>query len=480
MKSRFSLVIAVLCLIGGIWIVTWWKGVSLNARSEPETATPSADDDSLVVLTAGLRQAANIKAVPVELRALQRRVIVPGRLQYDDTLHVDLRAIVSGIITEISVKPGDRVEKGAVLAVASSPDIGQARSDVLMRQAELELAVQRQQWANQVVKGIDDLIAGIKDRKSAEEIRQATSENNLGEHREKLMTAYSRFWLATELSSRLSGIVDSGAIARRTTLERQAEDEAARSALQAAIEQSKHDGTMQAREAEILVADARRRLELARQTLKSILGPGAGDSLGETGLELARVEIRAPFAGEIQRRTCTVSERVNVGDSMFVLADSSHLWVSADVREQEWEASALTAGCRLRVVVPALHNESFDAELYYVGREVSLDAHSLPIMGRLDNSRGQLRPGLFVQVELPIGPAVKRLAVPDEAVQTKDGHPVVYVEEAEDRYRCAEIKIGATSDGWTEVLQGVTVGDRVVSEGAFLLKSEQLLEREPE
>jgi RND family efflux transporter MFP subunit len=171
---------------------------------------------------------------------------------------------------------------------------------------------------------------------------------------------------------------------------------------------------------------------------------------------------------------------VNAGDSLFVLADPSQLWVSADVREQEWEASALTPGCRLRVTVPALNKETFDAELYYVGREVSRDAHSLPIMGRLDNSRGRLRPGLFVQVELPVGEAVQRLVVPAGAVQTHDGRPVVFVEEAQGRYRRRDVQTGASHEGWTEVKSGLSTGDRVVAEGACLLKSEQLLEGERE
>src|SRR5204863_9710444 len=106
--------------------------------------------------------------------------------------------------------------------------------------------------------------------------------------------------------------------------------------------------------------------------------------------------------------------------------------------------------------------------------------HSLPIMGRLDNSKGRLRPGLFVQVELPVGEAVQRLVVPAGAVQTHDGRPVVYVEEAAGRYRRKDVKTGASSEGWTEVKSGVAAGDRAVSEGAFLLKSEQLLEGERE
>ncbi|HVJ68210.1 MAG TPA: hypothetical protein VM510_09515, partial [Caulifigura sp.] len=109
--------------------------------------------------------------------------------------------------------------------------------------------------------------------------------------------------------------------------------------------------------------------------------------------------------------------------------------------------------------------------------EVSREAHSLPIMGRLDNSKGRLRPGLFVQVELPIGQVTQQLAVPDAAVQTFVGRPVVYVETAEGHFRRTEIKVGATADGWTEVQQGLVAGDRVVSEGAFLLKSEELLKR---
>jgi cobalt-zinc-cadmium efflux system membrane fusion protein len=199
---------------------------------------------------------------------------------------------------------------------------------------------------------------------------------------------------------------------------------------------------------------------------------------GDSGDRLAHIEIRAPFAGTIEKRTFAAYERITIGDPLFVLADSSRLWVAADVREQEWGVLGLAPESVLKVTVPALPGECFEATLHFVGREVSPQTNALPLMARIDNSSGQLRPGLFVRVELPFGIPSNVTAVPEAAVMEHEGQKFVFVDEGEGRFRRVQIEPGEVSDGWIEARSGVDAGANVVAQGAFVLKSELLLERE--
>ncbi len=185
------------------------------------------------------------------------------------------------------------------------------------------------------------------------------------------------------------------------------------------------------------------------------------------------------MSGQIEKRLFSKTERVDAGDSLFIVADPSSLWVSAEIREQEWSALALGSGSVLKVTVPALGNATFDAKVYYIGREVDRAGNSLPLIGELPNPDGKLRPGLFVQVQLAVGAREDALAVPEAAVQTNDGQTVVYIEQSSGKYRAQLVETGPSRGGWVEIRKGLSGGEKVVTRGAFLLKSEHLLESEP-
>jgi cobalt-zinc-cadmium efflux system membrane fusion protein len=132
----------------------------------------------------------------------------------------------------------------------------------------------------------------------------------------------------------------------------------------------------------------------------------------------------------------------------------------------------------LEVFAPALPDRRLTAALHYVGREVSAKTNAVPLMAVLPNPDGLLRPGQFVQVRLPVGEPQRALAVPEAAVVVHEGKPFVFRREAEGSFRRVDIQRGVSSEGWIEVIAGLSEGDAIVVQGAFYLKSELLLERE--
>jgi multidrug efflux pump subunit AcrA (membrane-fusion protein) len=84
---------------------------------------------------------------------------------------------------------------------------------------------------------------------------------------------------------------------------------------------------------------------------------------------------------------------------------------------------------------------------------------------------------MFVWVALPQGRAREVLAVPAAAVMRHEGRAFVFVPDA-DGFRRVDIDTGIESDDFVEVTRGLTAGQQVVDRGAFLLKSELLLEDE--
>jgi len=315
----------------------------------------------------------------------------------------------------------------------------------------------------------------------------------LGDYRKPLFASYSRLHLAESLLQAGQKLVNSGALSRNEMLERQNAVRTARAEFEAACEQAEHDVEIQQSKAEATARDAGRRLEIARQRLASLLldasathrnsDTPAAESLGASDVELqhlSRVAVRAPFSGTIESRAVSTSERVHVTDRMFTLADTSTLWITAEIRENDWPAIAVEAGQSLSASVPALGRETVTATVEYIGREVSPDTNAVPIVAVVDNADGRLRPGLFVRVSVPIEAKPDVLTVPAQALLQHDGQPFVFLAEGENRFRRADVQTGNTDDNRVEVIRGLSDGDRVVIRGAFILKSELLLQGEEE
>ena len=93
------------------------------------------------------------------------------------------------------------------------------------------------------------------------------------------------------------------------------------------------------------------------------------------------------------------------------------------------------------------------------------------------NGHGELRPGMFARAEISSGGGASGeavLAVPDEAVQTVEGGPAVFVpvEGEENTFAKRAVTVGKVVGGQVPVLSGLKEGEPVVVSGTFILKAE--------
>ena len=228
------------------------------------------------------------------------------------------------------------------------------------------------------------------------------------------------------------------------------------------------------------VADAARRLQIARRHVETLLGYAEPPARTDASSALSRLEIRAPFAATLESLNYAPTERVAPGDSMFVLADTSTLYVEADIRENDWAATSLKPGQQIRVTAPAIVDQTFEATVHYIGREVDVATNSVPLVAILDNASGRLRPGMFVRVSVPMGTARTATAVRPQSLMQHDNQQFVFVALDTHKFQRVGVQTGLHTDEWIEVVSGLEPGQQVVSDGAFLLKSELLLEGEAE
>lgn len=180
--------------------------------------------------------------------------------------------------------------------------------------------------------------------------------------------------------------------------------------------------------------------------------------------------VRAHFAGTIIESAAHPGDHVELGASLFRLVDLSTLWASLHIQEKD--LPAIQAGSAAEIRTQAFPGEVFHGKLLLIGD--ILDAQTRTVVGRVEvpNPASRLKTGMYVEAFLAGAKQRTALVVPEAALQDDNGRPIVFVQTQAGVFIQRVVEIGERFPGLLEILAGLTEGEKVVTSGSFLLKSE--------
>src|SRR5215813_9878835 len=219
------------------------------------------------------------------------------------------------------------------------------------------------------------------------------------------------------------------------------------------------------------------KLTAARQKLL-LLGMSAKqlDELRDSNQTGALISVEAPASGAILSRSVNQGEVVTVGKELFRIADLSTVWVIGQIYEKDFAEARV--GAPVVITAPAYQGRSFTGRVSYIDPRVEPQTRTTQIRAEVKNPNGMLKLGMFVDVNFGEPPATSAQAMvraPRGAVQRIGAKQVVFV--VTDRagvFAQREVSAGPESDGTAPIYAGLNAGERVVTEGSFLLRAESL------
>jgi membrane fusion protein, heavy metal efflux system len=200
-------------------------------------------------------------------------------------------------------------------------------------------------------------------------------------------------------------------------------------------------------------------------------------SLERTQTIRSHVPIVAPFAGRVITRNLTKGEVVETTQKLFVVADLSTVWVMGNVSEKDisyMHSATAVPNQPVEVHVAAYPDEVFQGIVSYVGDVLDSATRTMQVRLTLANPTGRLKPEMFATIRVSSEPAPDVLVVPEAAVQHDRDRSFVFVQQETGVFEARTIRLGNRNGTFAEVLEGVREGEAVVTEGAFILKSELL------
>jgi membrane fusion protein, heavy metal efflux system len=235
----------------------------------------------------------------------------------------------------------------------------------------------------------------------------------------------------------------------------------------AASRQELEMATSQYREAEANVANLRQKLMLLGMSSQRI------DALNSTSQISSEVSITAPNSGTITSRIVNPGEVIEANKEMMRVTDLSTVWVVGQVYEKD--LATVRVGSGANVTSDAYPGRVFRGRVTYVDPRIDPATRTAQVRIELSNPRQMFKIGMYVNVAFgALGVAEKTIATASkDAVQTISNQQVVFIAtDKPTEFIMRPVRVGAETNGFYPVLEGLNAGERVVTVGSFLLRAE--------
>jgi Cu(I)/Ag(I) efflux system membrane fusion protein len=196
-------------------------------------------------------------------------------------------------------------------------------------------------------------------------------------------------------------------------------------------------------------------------------------ALAQSGNAKRTLTFRAPVAGIVTEKKAIQGMRFMPGEALYQIADTSGVWVQADVFEQD--IGAVRVGQKARIRINAYPGEVFEGRIAYVYPTLKAETRTVPVRIELANPKGRLKPAMFAEVDIPVAAAAPVVTVPNSAVIDSGSKQVLIVQLGEGRFEPRTVRLGQRGGEFVQVLEGVREGEMVVSSANFLIDAESNL-----
>jgi cobalt-zinc-cadmium efflux system membrane fusion protein len=184
----------------------------------------------------------------------------------------------------------------------------------------------------------------------------------------------------------------------------------------------------------------------------------------------AEIPVLAPIAGEVVERMVSPGQVVQAGQTQaFTISDLSTVWVLANVYQADLEN--VKSGDDVVVQTDAYPNSSFHGRISYVSPALDPSTRTLQARIVVDNPGQKLKRDMYCTVIVTAGVLKTALAVPNAAVLRDDNNqPFVYALTGDDQFGRRDVTLGEMQGNQTQILKGISAGDKVVGNGSLFLQ----------
>lgn len=185
--------------------------------------------------------------------------------------------------------------------------------------------------------------------------------------------------------------------------------------------------------------------------------------------QLQDATIEAPFAGIMGERLVSIGQFITKGTSLSFLVNGDPMLIEFHVPERF--LGKLRIGQSMEVRVAAYPGQLFIGEIYFIDPRINENTRTALVKAYTSNPKGQLRAGMFANVKVILDVRNDAIAIPESAIMLQQDDESIFVIDEENQVNSRLIQTGIRFDGMVEVIDGLAVGEKVVTEGHQKLRN---------
>jgi RND family efflux transporter MFP subunit len=462
-------------LVLGVLLFWFWRsGESGKAVPPPSTVTfgdKGQADTGEKTLTIPPDQVdkigLSVETVGETLSSEAVSVAATGVVQPNTYKETPVISLLGGVVRTVNAELGQYVGKGQTLAVIFSDDLAASQSRYLALQTDAQTARQNYERTAKLVK-ISPVSNAELDQALAE-YKIATAE--LEEHHKHHLRASKLFEIGAASREELEQ-----AATKLSTAE--ANLRAAKNRYDRAVQVAEINPVSRGEfeQAAVKRQTAESDLAAARQRLILLgLSPARVSSLRSPSQITSEIALAAPVSGTVTKRDVNQGEVVEANKELMTVTNLDSVWAVAQVYEKD--LASLREGVGASVTTDAYPDRLFRGHVTYIDPNINPETRTAQVRVELDNPGRVLKIGMYVNVAFGTMGTSERTdpVVPRSAVQDMNDKQVVFL--ATDKpnvFVIKPVRLGKETNGQAVVLEGLSVGDKIVTEGSFLLRAEWL------
>lgn len=438
-----AVIVALIAILGTAWMASKKSSAEVNvetaAKKEAEQSARN-EEGREVTLDAESLKVAGIEVEGVTQRPAVSKLYVTGAVELNPEKTEMATPLVGGRLESVFYGVGDYVEKGAVLATISSPQLAQMHGKMHEARTRYELAQRNLQ-------------------------RVQKSENRVA-----VLQAKAKLDEAEKTLNRTRRLIELGAGAGKDLI-----------SAETAFKTAKADYDFQSnialnkelQEAKAEVETARVDLHHIQDEMRSL---GVSVNINEPDnhdKDTSLVALRSPLSGTVTERKFNAGAGIEAAQPIFAVSNTSTVYVIANVPEAN--LSKLSVGSTAEI-----RSNSFgtlNGRVAYIDPRLDETTRTGRVRLEVPNPNGRLRAGMFTEVGFYAGTnetSGQELVINSEAVQREGDKTIVFVPKKSEAgaFEIREIEIGGEYEGYTAVKSGLQLGESVVTKGSFTLKTQ--------
>lgn len=434
---------------------------------EPETVGQTAEQTITIAPEQVERAGIKIETVGEQMSAEGGTALTTGVVQANAYRETPVIAVAGGIVRQMNAELGERVNRGETLAIVSSDELAQAQSRYVALLTEVANARRNYDRAERLVRinqpGRTEFDQATKQLKA--------SEAELDEHHRHHLRTQKLVAIGAASREELEQATTKLRTAEAEVTEARARLDRARQLLDInpQTRSEAEEAANKLRNAEGELASTREKLLIYGMSL------GRVAALRSTSQINAEITVAAPVSGTVTGRAVNRGEVVETNKELMRVTDLSSVWVIAQVYEND--LARIRTGSGATVTSNSYPDRVFRGHVTYIDPNINQETRTAQARIEVDNPGEVLKIGMYVNVAFgSLGQAERTMpTVPAAAVQAIGDRQIVFLATDQPNvFVLRPVRLGPETGGRHPVLEGLTVGDRIVSEGSFVLRAEWL------